>query len=136
MSKLPQCEAIGFWDAERGYFTVWPGITTADVDQDGWIRGDGESAKASRCEEFAYRDVVDPRFGVPLCRRCFREHVTDWRRQNREAGLCACGLDTLPDISTCRDCTARTACLPDRAGSDHSSPAVHSMTAVSGSAVP
>ena len=102
---LPRCSGIGTWHDDRFY--VWPGITLDDVDADGWIRTEYESAKGTQCEDLAYQSVIDSRFGVPLCRRCFYAHAADWRSENRNAGLCACGLDTLPNISTCRDCTAR-----------------------------
>ena len=102
---LPRCSGIGTWDHEG--FDVWPGITLDDIDANGWIRTESESAIGSQCVDFAYRSVIDSRFGVPLCRQCFYAHAAHWRIENQNAGLCACGLDTLPNISTCRDCTAR-----------------------------
>ena len=102
---LPRCGGIGTW--YDGEFDVWPGITLGDLDADGWIRTDHDSAKGSQCVQHAYRSTIDSRFGIPLCRRCFYEHAAHWRRQNQKAGLCACGLDTLPGILTCRECTAR-----------------------------
>ena len=42
-----------------------------------------------------------------MCRRCFFALAAQWREANRAEGLCACGLDPLPGIGSCRECNAR-----------------------------
>ena len=59
------------------------------------------------CGDPGYREDVDPRWGIILCRRCFYDLACQWQEANRAAGLCRCGRDTLPDIGSCRECNAR-----------------------------
>ena len=41
------------------------------------------------------------------CRRCFHLCTAVWRRENRAAGLCACGRAPTPGYKTCARCRAK-----------------------------
>lgn len=103
-AELPDCEGLEVYDdvGERWYSAAGvSGMTDEEaIDQTpDYFR---------RCIGEAYRPEIDPRFGKPLCRHCFYERAKAWRTQNRHAGLCACGMDTMPGIKECRDCNARS----------------------------
>ena len=66
-------------------------------------------AHSQRCEApdcsvagyiVAYDDCV-------YCRRCFHRRTAVWRRENRAAGLCACGRAPTPGYKTCARCRAK-----------------------------
>ena len=66
---------------------------------------DDKEIEMEACNGRAYNEV-DPRFGIPLCRKCFAFVCMLWGVANRRAELCRCGRDPLPNQVRCRDCFA------------------------------
>ena len=113
-TTLPSCGAFGWRDDSLTYSRVRPfyGIKSISelLQHVNATGGDGVEIVESEygvCGEQTYREEIDRRFGVPLCRTCFFELAKQWRAANQDEGLCACGRDPLPGIKTCRDCNAR-----------------------------
>ena len=63
-----------------------------------------QRCEAPDCSAAGYIVAYDD--GV-YCRRCFHRRTAVWRRENRAAGLCACGRNPTPGYKTCVRCRAK-----------------------------
>ena len=56
------------------------------------------------CSAAGYIPAYDGGF---YCPRCFHRRTAAWRRENRAAGLCACGRAQTPGYKTCARCRTK-----------------------------